>query len=45
MILQNNKTDEIDVEIIDYGIAKSIKNLKSDEKFLKSKGHFGTKGK
>ena len=44
MILQNHKSDEIEVEIIDYGIAKSIRNLSSDAKFLKSKGHFGTKG-
>jgi len=44
MILQNAETNEIEVEIIDYGIAKSIRNLSSDAKYLKSKGHFGTKG-
>eukprot|EP01083_Nonionella_stella_P060880 158772_1 len=44
MILQSNTSDDIEVEIIDYGIAKSIRNLSSDAKYLKSKGHFGTKG-
>lgn len=44
MILQNRESSEIEVEIIDYGIAKSLRNLSSDSKYLKSKGHFGTKG-
>ena len=44
MILEANDSDEIEVELIDYGIAKSIRKLSSDNKFLKSKGHFGTKG-
>ena len=44
MILQHRDSDEIEVEIIDYGIAKSLRNLSSDSKYLKSKGHFGTKG-
>eukprot|EP00484_Ammonia_sp_Unknown_P017330 CAMPEP_0197034492 /NCGR_PEP_ID=MMETSP1384-20130603/12597_1 /TAXON_ID=29189 /ORGANISM="Ammonia sp." /LENGTH=860 /DNA_ID=CAMNT_0042464433 /DNA_START=338 /DNA_END=2920 /DNA_ORIENTATION=- len=44
IILQSNKSDEIEVEIVDYGIAKSIRNLSDDRKFLRSKGHFGTKG-
>ena len=44
MILQCRESGEIEVEIIDYGIAKSLRNLTSDSKYLKSKGHFGTKG-
>ena len=36
--------EQLEVEIIDYGIAKSLRNLSSDRKYLRSKGHFGTKG-
>jgi len=35
---------QVAVEIIDYGIAKSIRNLSCDTRYLKSSGHFGTKG-
>lgn len=44
MILQDRSTKRVEVEIIDFGIAKSLRNLSSDSKYLKSKGHFGTKG-
>ena len=41
---KNESMDDIDVELIDYGISKSLRKLSSDHKFLRAKGHFGTKG-
>jgi len=36
--------DGVDVELIDYGIAKSLRHLSADDRFLQTKGHFGTTG-
>merc|ERR1712176_1317332 len=42
MILQDGS--DIEVKLIDFGLAKSLRHLSTDSRFLKSKGHFGTKG-
>lgn len=46
MLLSNDGSlDVVGCELIDYGIAKSLKNLSSHEEYIVGKGHFGTKGK
>ena len=45
MILENNASKELTVELIDYGVATSIERVSGDgHQYLHSKGCFGTKG-
>lgn len=47
MIFRDDLTDEIEVELIDYGVAQSLQSLKGivgGDQYLKSPHHFGTKG-
>ena len=44
MIFRDDLTDEIEVELIDYGVAQSLHGIVGGDQYLKSPHHFGTKG-
>ena len=44
MIFRDDLTDDIEVELIDYGVAQSLHGIVGGDQYLKTPHHFGTKG-
>jgi len=44
MIFRDDLTNDIEVELIDYGVAQSLHGIDGGDQYFKCSHHFGTKG-